>query len=130
VRQQLNSVILEGTIIEEITCIEDPAGRRRSVLLLRHSEGRREQCDEFFTVLCELSDARRAPASGAEVLIIGSLSQISLAGRSEVVIEAEHIEKRSQQSARYSSRPLPVRGANTHESASVAKQRKVSPWTT
>ena len=128
-RQQLNSVILEGTIIEEITCIKDPAGRRCSVLLLRHSEGSLRECGEFFTVLCDLSDAGRALSSGAEVLIIGSLSQISLAGRSEVVIEAEYIEKRSQQSARYSSKPLPVSGANTNENASVAKQRKVSPWT-
>jgi len=107
VHQQLNNVILEGTVIEEITRITDFAGRRRSVLLLRYPGAGAQGIDEFFVVLCDHADAERFLASHAEVMLIGSLCQISLDGRSVVAIEAEYIESRSQPATVNASTKLP-----------------------
>ena len=105
--QQLNNVILEGIVIEEITRITDFAGRKRSVLLLRYPGADAREMDEFFVILCDHSDAERFLASHAEVMLIGSLCQISLDGRSVVAIEADYIESRRQPSAMRASTKLP-----------------------
>ena len=105
--QQLNNVILEGTVIELVTRITDFAGRKRSVLLLRYSNADARQMDEFFVVLCDHEDAERLLSTHAQVMLIGSLCQISLDGRSVVAIEADYIEGRLQPSLMYASERLP-----------------------